>query len=274
MGRCVLAIGKGFTDNPFWSETAKNHDIKLLTLSWCEMVKFTSIRTCHNKQKILIGDSLHLQCNNLLGVLHFDVARLDMSSMQTEGVNYVKLAWQAWWLSMQPHLKQVVNKAHHKHYCAEFWSAPSVYQQAKSCGLEVAEWVCDSRAKAFAKHSEGSNREKVFSIIEQPGEKVLCLVIGHKLFSSDSLMESAIITMPKDIPNKLQALREKLSLVVMEVYFKHHNDSWILHAIRPTPNWDNWRKAEHYNAVWQLLKNKQEKQRICLISKKRRPVLM
>ena len=274
MGRCILAIGKDFSDNPIWNETAKNHNIKLITLSWCEIVRFTSIRTCHRKQKILIGDALRLQCDKLLGVLHFDVARLDMSSMQTEGVNYVKLAWQAWWLSMQPHLKQIVNKAHHKHYCAEFWSAPSVYQQAKKCGLEVAEWVCDSRANTGKKHNEESKRIKVFSVIEQPGEKVLCLVVGHKVFSIGDLAVSEVISMPRDIPSKLQAFRLRLSLTVMEVYFKQYQDSWVLHGIRPKPNWDNWRKIEHYNAVWQLLKSKQEKQRRCLISKKRRPIIV
>lgn len=258
MKQTIIAIGLEVDLLAALTQTCGDRNIRLEHLSWPEWCASRLCVQMKGRQKTMSLERDHgasIQVEKVAGLISFDrcVPRESLQGACQEDQDYLYSTWQSAWLVMHAVVERTINRMDHTMLQAHYLTLPHCYAVAEQVGFVVPEWGFSSRGNRVGKliatnnltldtthNFSKSNKPGMLSVAFIEGQPVVVILIGDAMHAVHAITVSVYSTVPEGVQRRLKALRKRLSLDVIEVFFKVRRGDWVLHRISMRPEWGRW----------------------------------
>ena len=256
----VFTIG---LDKPLKSaltEEADKQNIYIHHIGWQQWLNGQlELRTTRKNSlsfSIEVSPGVRLESEKVHGLICFDrhIPRKYVVEHYPESDHaYIYSAWQSAWLSAHKSINQVINRVDYSTIQANYLNLPHSFTIAASAGISTPQWgfcsqasinrnyVCTGNQSLLQNHNFAKSYARgMFSMEYIEGIAVVVLIVEDTVIVRQADRSFHNIVIPPKMLTKLHALRKKMSQNVIELFFKVTGESWVLHRISTSPEWQRW----------------------------------
>lgn len=282
MRQTIIAIGLETDLLAVLTKTCSDRCIRLEHLSWPEWCASRLCVQVKGQQKTMLLEhdyGTSIQVEKVAGLISFDrcVPRESLQGVCQDDQDYLYSARQSAWLVMHAIVERTINRMDHTMLQAHYLTLPHIYAVAKQEGFVVPKWGFSSRGNRMnglvttnnltldtTHNFSKSQKPGMLAVAFVEGQPIVVILIGDAMQAVHAVTKTVYYTVPEEVLHRLKALRRRLSLDVIEVFFKVRQTDWVLHRISTRPEWGRWWHSKLGWASDQLLlsiKSQREKAR-------------